>query len=200
MKKVIIKKCMNLIKKNDSYNNTQLEEIEYGLTSLYLLISKLIIIFILGIVLGIVKEMIILMILYNIIRMPSFGIHASKSWICLVVSSLIFIIVPLICKSVEINIYIKSIIGIFGIITMYMYSPADTKKRPIVSIKRRNTYKFISVIIVTIYTLLSLIINDSYISNGLIFTIIIQSIIIHPLTYKIFNMSYDNYKLYSIKV
>lgn len=199
MKKKVINKCMCLVKKNN-YTDIQLEQIEYGLTSIYLLISKLIIIITLGIILGIVKEMIILMILYNIIRMPSFGIHASKSWICLIVSTLIFIIIPLICKNIEINIYIKSIIGMLGIIIMYKYSPADTAKRPIVNLKRRLVYKSLSIIITIMYTFISLITSNSYISNGLIFSIIIQCIIIHPLTYKIFNASYDNYKLYSIRV
>ena len=44
MKKIIINKLMDYIKKNANYNDTKLKEIQYGLTSVYLTISKLILI------------------------------------------------------------------------------------------------------------------------------------------------------------
>ena len=44
MKNLIIKNCMNYIKKHNNYSNTKLKEIEYGLVGIYLTISKIIII------------------------------------------------------------------------------------------------------------------------------------------------------------
>ena len=200
MKNFVINNLMKTVKKSCSYNETQLEEVEYGLVSLYLLISKLFIISILTLLLGIFKEMIILMLFYNFIRMPSFGIHASKSWICLLSSSLIFVGVPLICKIIAIPIYLKSIIGIIGVLLMYKNSPADTHKRPIVNVKRRQIYKLLSVFIAFIYSLLSIIMNNNFICNSLLFSIIIQLVVISPLTYKLFNMPYNNYKNYSLNL
>ena len=77
---------------------------------------------------------------------------------------------------------------------MLKNSPADTKKRPIVSPKRRLTYKLISTILAIIFVILSVIIKNNFISNCLVFGLILQNVLISPLTYKIFKQPYNNYK------
>ena len=79
MKKIVVDKLMNLIKENGQYDDIKLAEIRYGLEGLYLTFSKLIVIFLLAYLLGIIKEVIIFLIIYNIIRATSFGLHATKS-------------------------------------------------------------------------------------------------------------------------
>ncbi len=193
MKKFIISHFMNYIKKNTNYDDIKLKEIEYGLISIYLMISKMIIIFLIAYFLDIFKEMIIFTLLYNLIRMTSFGLHATKSWICLISSTLAFIGFPYLCTILNIPLYIKVIIGMFGICLMFKNSPADTKKRPIVSKKRRDTYKMLSTIIVIIYSFIAIILNNNFISNCLIFSIILQNLLISPTVYKIFKLPYNNY-------
>lgn len=197
MKKKIINKCMKIIKDNSpELNETKLAEIEYGLVAIYLLITKLVIILILAYIIGIFKEVIIFSFLYSIIRSPSFGIHASKSWICLLTSSIIFLGVPYLCLILHITLEIKLILGIIASLFILKNSPADTHKRPIINQTRRKIYKTISIIIALSFSLLSLIITNNYISNCLIFALITQCFIISPLIYKIFKMPYNNYKAY----
>ena len=76
---------------------------------------------------------------------------------------------------------------------IYIYSPADTKKRPIVNPIRRKVYKYLSTLIAIIFVIISFFIKNYYIENSLIFALIIQNILISPLTYKIFNEPYNNY-------
>ena len=105
MKNKIIDYCLNIIKKNyPQYNDEKISIIKYGLESIYLLITKLIIIILLAYLLRLVKELLIFLLIYNIIRTFSFGLHATKSWICLLSSTLIFILVPLMCKYIYLNI------------------------------------------------------------------------------------------------
>ena len=196
MRKFIIEKCMNIIIKNKKYDDVKLAEIKYGLETLYLMFSKLIIISAIALLLGIFKELITFLLIYNIIRMPSFGLHATKSWICLLSSTIIFIGIPLLIKNIEINTITKITIGIIFTIGIMLFSPADTHKRPIVNKKRRKIYKILSTIISIVYVLLSIIIKNIYISNCFIFAIILQNILISPLTYKIFKLPYNNYKEY----
>ena len=196
MKNIVIDNCMNIIKKNTSYDKTKLAEIKYGLEGIYLTITKLIVIGTLAIILGIFKELIIFLMIYNIMRSPSFGIHASKSWICLLTSTIAFIGIPLLMKTTTLNFITKIIIGIISIIGITLFSPADTHKRPIVNKKRRKIYKTLSFIISTTYIILSIIIKDNYISNSFFYATILQNILISPITYKLFNMPYDNYKTY----
>lgn len=194
VKKMIIGKCMNLIKKYHNYNNIKLAEIEYGLTAIYLTFSKLIVVSFLAFILGIFKEMIIFLLIYNIIRIPSFGIHATKSWLCLIISTIGFIGLPLLSMHIQIQLVFKIIIGIVGTILIFKNSPADTKKRPIVHPKRRLIYKILSTGCSISYVILSIIINNNFIENCLIFSIILQNIVISPLTYKLFKQPYNNYK------
>lgn len=193
MKKFIMNKCMSYIKKNTDYDEIKLKEIRYGLEGIYLTISKLIIIFTLSIILGIFKQMIIYMLIYNILRMPSFGLHATKSWICLLSSTILFIGIPYLCIFLSIPISLKIIIGILGICFMLKNAPADTKKKPIVSKKRRKVYKILSTILTIIFALLAILIKDNFISNCLIFSIIMQNLMISPTVYKIFKLPYNNY-------
>jgi len=193
MKRIIVLKCMNYIKNNTNYAENKLKEIEYGLISIYLTLEKLIIIFVLAIIIGIFKEMLIFIIIYNILRAPSFGLHATKSWICLLSSSLLFIGIPYLCIYINIPLIIKFITVTMGSLFMFKNAPADTKKRPIINKKRRLVYKTISTILTISYGILSFIINNNYIANCLIFAIIMQNLMISPLIYKMFRLPYNNY-------
>ena len=198
MKEAFINSSMNMIQKYyPNYSEVKLAELKYGLLGLYLMISKSIIIFSIAIFLGIFKELLIFTVIYNIIRAPSFGMHASKSWICLVASTSIFILLTYLSLNVTIPISIKLIIGIIGIIFMYKNSPADTAKKPIVSLKRRKIYKTISTLLAIIFVICSLIIDNNFLSNSFILSLVLQNIFISPTTYKIFNEPYDNYKTYA---
>lgn len=193
MKKKIINKCIKYIKNNTDYNEIKLKEIEYGLIGIYLTFSKLIIISILAIILGIFKEMVMFTLFYNIIRMCSFGLHATKSWICLLSSTILFIGIPYLCTILTIPTRLKVIICIIGICLMYKNAPADTKKRPIVNKKRRQIYKFISVTITIIFSFGGILVQNNFVSNCLIFSIIMQNCMISPTIYRIFKLPYNNY-------
>lgn len=193
MKKLIMSKCMHYIKANTNYDEIKLKEIQYGLEAIYLTFSKLIIICILANILGIFKEMIIYIIIYNILRMPSFGLHATKSWICLLSSTILFIGIPYLCIILTIPIILKIVIGVIGTFLMFKNAPADTKKRPIVNKKRRQLYKTVSTILTIIFSFIAILINNNFISNCLIFAIAMQNCMISPVVYKIFKLPYNNY-------
>lgn len=196
MKKIIINNIMNYIKKNTVYDEIKLKEIEYGLVSIYLTFSKIIFIFTISIILGIFKEVLIFSVCFNILRTTGFGLHATKSWICLLSSTLIFICLPLICKYIYINNLAKVLICIVGILLMLKNSPADTKKRPIVNEKRRLCFKILSTILAIIFSISAIIIENNFLSNCLIFALILEDIMISPIVYKIFKLPYNNYITY----
>lgn len=196
MKDLIVGNCLNYISEYNNYSDEKLKEIEYGLVSIYLTVSKLIVISIIALILGIFKEMLIFTLIFNILRMPAFGLHATKSWICLLSSAIIFIILPYLCVNLDINIYVKSIICACGIILMYKNAPADTYKRPIVNKKRRMVYKTISTTLAIIYGFISILINNQFISNCLVFSLILENCLISPYVYKLFKLPYNNYITY----
>ena len=196
MKDLIIGKQLNVIKKYNNFDDDKLAVIKYGLESIYILITKTIIILLISYLLGLLKQTVIFLVCYNLIRIPSFGLHATKSWICLVSSLLIFIILPFICTVITIPIYLKIIIGLIGLAFIIKNAPADTYKRHIISKKRRMFFKICSSIVTITMILFSLFIEDQFLANSLLFSIILQCFMISPTVYKFFKLPYNNYKRY----
>lgn len=196
MRNAIINKSLLFIQNNGSYDSEKLAEIKYGLESIYILLTKTIVILTVALIMGIIKEVIIFLFFYNFVRMPSFGLHATKSWICLVSSLIIFLIFPSICKFAHLPLYVKCVIGIIDIIFMFKNAPADTYKRPIINKRRRDIYKILSVLVSIAMVLTSLFVKDDFISNALILSVFVQLFMISPLIYKLFKLPYNNYENY----
>jgi len=199
MKKKLLNYCMNLVKnKFPEYDNDKLEIIEYGLEGLYLTFSKIILIICLSLLLGIFKKTLLLIIFYNIIRFSAFGLHAKKSSHCLVISLSLFVGVVYICDYVYIPLMIKSIISIICILLMAKYAPADTEKRPLINKKKRKRYKILSILSSTIFAILIVVFNEYSTSNYLLFGMLEATLMILPISYKVLDLPYDNYKRYSL--
>ena len=201
MKKKFLEGSINRIKKKyPEYDDEKLEVIAYGLEAMYIMITKTIVIFGIALLLGVIKEVFLILIFYNIIRTTAFGMHAKKSSHCYIISIVLFIGLGLVCKYVDINLYVKLITAGISFITLVIYAPADTYKRPLLNAKKRKTYKIITIINSLIYIILIIILRDKEISNYLMMGILDASLMIHPLTYRMFQLPYNNYKEYEATV
>ncbi|MBQ9013344.1 MAG: accessory gene regulator B family protein [Bacilli bacterium] len=199
MKKRFLKSIRNLIKKQyPKYSKEKLDEIMYGVEGIYLTITKTIIIFILAFILGIAKNLLFLLLTFNFIRLFAFGMHANNSITCLIFSSIIFLLGAFACKYLVINNYMIYILYTLCIIIIAIFSPADTVKRPLIKKRKRIKFKILSIIVSISYLIISLIIKNTHVTNYLIIGLIIECILINPLTYKIFKMPYNNYKNYGL--
>lgn len=200
MKKLIINKCVELVTTyNKDLSQRDIDKIKYGLEGLYLTITKLIFIIIISIILSIWKETLLLIIIFNGIRLTAFGVHAKRSIDCLISSTLFFILFPIICIKLTIPLIVKVILFIPLTVLIGIFAPADTEKRPLINKKKRKIYKMLSIMISIIYMTIAIVIKDNTLSNCFIFAIVIQIIIMLPITYKIFGVSYNNYKTYEVK-
>ena len=197
MKNAIINSSMKILEYNfPDYDETKLAELRYGLEGFYMLITKLVVIFGAAFVLGIFKEAIILLLLFNVLRLTGFGLHASKSWMCWISSSLVFLVCPYLCIHLSIPLNILVTIASICWIIFLLYAPADTKNRPLVNEKKRKRYKYITLVSGAIYIALLFLIKNTFLQNALVCAMIIQSVLIHPMVYKLFRLPYNNYKSY----
>ena len=195
MKTKFVNKCMNIIQNNNSnLSKRDIDKMRYGLEGLYLNITKIIFILIISLMLNILKETILLLLIFNVIRFTAFGVHAKRSIDCLISSTLFFIGFPLICIHVVIPDVIKILIFIPILLLIIKYAPSDTVKRPLKNKKKRSIYKILSIIISIIYIILSILVKDNTLSNCFLFALVIQVIVILPITYKIFGVPYNNHK------
>lgn len=199
MKKRFLKNIRKSIKKQyPNYTEDKLDEIMYGVEGIYLTITKAIIIFMFALILGIFKELLFLLIAFNIIRTFAFGMHANNSITCLIFSSLIFLGGAFICKYIIINKNILYLMYLLVLIIISIYSPADTVKRPLIKKKKRIRFKILSILTVIVFFIITLFFKNNLIINCLIFGLIIECILILPITYRAFNMPYKNYVNYGL--
>ena len=196
IKEFFLNNSMSLIEGMHKYNNLQLDEIRYGLEGIYMTLTKVIIILILSLVFNIFKEAVLFLLFFNILRGVAFGLHASKSIWCLISSSISFLLIPFICKTFSFHILFYIIASIITFILFILYAPSDTVKRPLINSKKRKRYKILSIMLAIIYIVLIFTINNYLIKNLLTFALILESILILPITYKIFKLPYNNYLKY----
>lgn len=195
MKNMFLNQSMALITKyNNNYNEEEKEKLRYGLEGIYLMITKSIIIVLIALLLNMLKELLIILLLTNIIRFFAFGFHAKTNTECLFVSSFLYIVIPLTIFYLNPNKLIQITIAIISTITIMIFSPADTVKRPLPNKKKRIIRKTISSIIALIYTII--ICTTNTMSELLLCALIIQMINVNPLIYMLFKQPYKNYKKY----
>jgi accessory gene regulator B len=201
IKSIFLNNCISLIKHyNKDYSQKEIDKIRYGLEGVYLTITKAIIFILASSYFGILKEFFILTIMFSIIRMFAFGMHASKSYICLILSGSVFLTFSYFANIIFINDIIKILILSLCFILFFIYAPADTHKRPLINVTKRKNYKFMSLMIVFLYSLLSFFFKERFMQNCLIFSLIMEVIMILPISYKLFGLPYNNYKRYVKKV
>ena len=195
MKEVFLNYTMNFIASNQKeLNQDDKERLAYGLEGLYMTLTKLIIIFLIALLLGFMKEFIITLIFFNIIRFPGFGFHASKSIVCLISSTILIIGIPYLFTTVETGLIIKTILCVVSIITFMICAPADTWKRPLTNRRKRMIRKICACSLSIIYSLIIIVCNGNEISNLLMAALLIETILISPIMYLIFKEPYRNYK------
>ena len=197
MRKKFLDFSMGRIQKRyPDYSKEKLEEIEYGLEALYITLTKTVVITIVSFILGVLKEVLLILFFYNILRTTAFGLHAKTSLQCYIMSFIFFVGAAIICKYVNINFYVKLCLSIICLIHIIIFAPADTYKRPLINKKKRNTYKLFSILISLIYVILITYFGSSIISNYILFGLIDATLMIHPLMYRMFQLPYNNYKTY----
>lgn len=80
--------------------------------------------------------------------------------------------------------------------SIILYAPADTYKRPLVNRKKRLKFKFLSCVITIVYIVLSLTIKNNFLANTFLLALVVEVMLILPITYKALKLPYNNYKNY----
>ncbi len=183
---------MNKIENLNKYDDIKLSEIKYGLEAIYLNISRFLVYFTVNAILGIFWESLLFFLFYLPLRSFSFGFHAKNSISCWILSGIAFIGLPYLSTLITFNFILKLLIVMYSLIIYTIFSPSDTPKRPIINSQYRLKLKLFTLFFVLSYCIIILLIDSSLI-NIISLVLIHQSILITPLIYKLFNVSYNNY-------
>ena len=198
MKQLFLENSMNFICKYQSISDYDKKKVKYGLEGLYLTITKMVLLTILALLLNMFKEFILVVVFFNVIRYTGFGFHAEKSYQCLLFSTFNFIAIPFLLLHIQLSNFFVYTICAICIFHYLLFAPADTKKRPLSNKRKRIIRKIVTVMIGFIYTLMIILLNNTYWTSIILSAMIIQAIIISPLIYRLFNQPYNNYKALNI--
>ena len=177
------------------------EIINYGLQNIIGEIPKIILLFVISWLLGVLKEVVFMFIVLSPYRGASGGFHLKTHMGCLIGTTIFYCGVAFLSKNLVLEESIKYLliagVWIFGMIMIKLYAPADTENVPILSKKERKKKQIMSYLTFTIGMLASIFIKNNVISNILIFGNLLQTINITKLAYKITKNKYG-YEVYGL--
>ena len=168
----------------------KLAEIDYGIAAFIANSYKMAFIFILAILLNVFQYFLIAFVSFGALRTFASGVHAKREWTCLPVSIILFFGILYLGMTIELNIYMLSIIFILCFTAVLRYSPADTEERPIVSRKLRKKLKILSVITVLVLYAIALYSLGTIASSIITFAVLVESILILPAAYRLAGSMY----------
>ncbi len=196
--------CESLTKKIQEQmpevDNERAEVIKYGLEIIIGEIPKLILLVVVAIILKIGWLVVFAYLTMLPYKVMAGGFHLKTNIGCLIGTFTVYYGNVLLSKYMVIEpIYLKYIIiiatWIFSIIMISLYAPADTINLPILRKKERKTKKILSYIFATIMLIGSLVIKNNTLANILLINVIVESVCISRLAYKITKneYGYENY-------
>lgn len=175
------------------------EVINYGLQILLGEIPKIFIMLGIAYLLGVFKLSLITFLILMPYRGASGGLHLKTHIGCIISTSTFYCGTALLAKSLILDDISKycliAMVGIFGIIMIKLYAPADTEDVPIISKKVRKQKQILSYIFFITGLVIAIFIKNNIISNIIIFGYLAQTCMITRLAYKITNNKYG-YELY----
>ncbi len=195
--------CNSLTKKIiqsvDGYDESKADEINYGLQLLIGEVPKFFIILLLAFLLHMFKLTLISFLIILPYRAFSGGFHLHTHLGCIVVTSLLYIGTPYLASILNFDDTIKYILiaitFIFSFAMIAKYAPADTENVPVLQKKERRKRKIWSFVIAGVELVIAIFIPYKVVSNMIIIGILVQTLTITRLAYRITKNKYG-YEVY----
>ena len=196
--------CLFLVgkmrKENPEIDDEKAEIINYGLQLLIGEIPKTIITLVVSYLLGILNLTLFMVCVTVPYRAFSGGFHLHTHIGCIISTTLYYCCIPKISNYIYLNSETKLFFIlcalIFGIIIIIKHAPADTENVPILQKRERKHKKILSLITYTLGLIVAISINNNVLSNIILFSYFVQTIMITPFAYKITKNKYG-FELYN---
>lgn len=179
------------------------EVINYGLQIIIGEVPKMFITLAVAYLLGVIKLTLIMVILLLPYRAFSGGFHLKTHLGCIVGTILfycgnVFISQNIVFEPIFLKYIVIALVWIFGMIMCKKYAPADTENVPILSKKDRQHKRKLSYITLSLSLIIAIIVPNNTISNILIIGMLMQSISISKIAYKLTKNKYG-YEVYGMQ-
>lgn len=163
-----------LIKYN-AVDSEDKELYEYAIFSVLFTFSPLLLSIIIGLLIGRLKQCVILIIPFLFIRKFSGGFHAKKAWVCLICSSTLLVFGTIVSSYIKYNLGF-AMVTLVAIAILVFFSPIDSESRRL-SQEEKKSCKIATIIITFFFAFVDLLLylfqQETYavcISLGIILT------------------------------
>lgn len=177
-------------------SQVELDEVHYGMFVLINNLLELPVIFIIAVLFGVFKEVLIAFLAFSFLRSFASGIHAQKPLGCFLSTTAIYFGATFLGKTFTLHFIDLSAVFIASCILIILHAPADTENRPLVSKKLRKKLKIGSLGVASLLYIIELLMLGSHYSSVIAYSVLIECITIMPATYVIFKRRYNNYESY----
>ncbi len=175
------------------------EVIQYGLQNIIGEVPKIFLLLIIAFLLQMLKEVLFMFVALLLYRGASGGFHLKTHLGCILGTTLFYCGIVFLSQNIVLDQTIKYIIigigWVFGMIMIKLYAPADTENVPILSKKDRRKKQIIAYITFSIGLIAAIFIQNSVISNILIFGNLLQTLTITKVAYRLTKNKYG-YEVY----
>lgn len=186
-------KLTNYTSVNLEKSDEEIEIIQYGIQVILVNIFKMAILFLTAYFLNVFTYTLIAFASFGILRLFAAGVHADSSLKCIIINYITFLGNVYLSLFLPLTRPITAALFIISLILYFMYSPADTEERPLISKKLRKQLKIKTILVVTTIGIICVVLPNSIYVNLVTFSVLEESFYITPFAYKLFRKSYRNY-------
>ena len=190
----ISNKILNLVS-NDNQTEEEKEILLFGIIRIVEDIPKTLGIIVIGLILGIIKEMVVVTLVVLLYKTFTGGVHAKTNWGCFAYSAIFYLIIIYTSKFLVLTGIAKysiyAIIYIFSLYTIFVYVPADVPEIPKVNLDLRKSLKIKSIVMLNLIYISTLaLIKAVVIQNLIIYSVFYIGVMTTRTIYNLFNAEY----------
>ncbi len=184
----------NTIAKELDLDNMKRAKISYGLEALIGAIIKSVTFLVVFLGFGVLKQSLIALSSYAILRNTSGGTHCKTFSGCLILSAAIFVSIGKLSKVLAINDYLFYTLNFVSLLIIVLRSPIDPPEKPIKTKQKRCIMKTLSIIVLLLLIYASSKTTENNIKNSIILAVYFQVLTLTNWDKKIYKYI-DQFKL-----
>lgn len=172
-------------------DDSEKEVVEYGIYMFISETTKLSLTFLILFSLGQLKNGLLIVVVFGLLRSILGGVHAKTHVGCFIsylVSLTIILSAGLLFTKAQCIYFVLASFP-FIIMAILRYAPADVENKPIISIRQRKSLRRKGLIAAFVFLVISCILPHPY-SGFALFSVILEVIAILPITYKLYQTKY----------
>ena len=174
-----IEQFANYLRRKNNLDYIQFLKVRLGMQVVASNIEKTIVVYGLTLIFHTLIYTLITHLSYFLIRSNAHGAHAKSSLLCHIQNVILFIFFPVLIIKFSVSYLSLLLLASIGLIIVFKYAPAATKKQPIPNrlLKRK---KILSIVLYSIITVISLITPEP-INRLILFGIFLESLTLLPI-------------------